>query len=196
MLFPEHVLSDFQPPRIKKNIKKCYTVCKNQGFQKFPLPTAAIEKCTPKWPQNGSNQASGAIKMRIKSAVCFECYFRTIFGRFLSPKWAPKCAQKSLKHLPWGPQGPPRTPPAGRRPPGSTFGAFWNPCSTHLAGSSWLFWGCGSGCLGCFGLWLWSWWFCFWLFSFGWLLWLLAPFFLQPPKLKQLKVESPGSLNP
>ena len=79
--------------------------------------------------------------MRIKSAVCFECYFRTIFGRFLSPKWAPKCAQKSLKHLPWGPQGPPRTPPAGRRPPGSTFGAFWNPFSTHLG-----------AVLGCFGV--------------------------------------------
>ena len=141
MLFPEHVLSDFQPPRIKKNIKKCYTVCKNQGFQKFPLPTAAIEKCTPKWPQNGSKKASGAIKMRIKSTVFGECYFRTIFGRFLSPKWAPKCAQKSLKHLPWAPQGPPRTPPAGRRPPGSTFGAFWNPFSTHLG-----------AVLGCFGV--------------------------------------------
>ena len=86
MLFPEHVLGDFQPPRIKKTSKRCYTVCKNQGFQKFPLPTAAIEKCTPKWPQNSSKKASGATKMRIKSAVLFECYFRTIFGRFLSPK--------------------------------------------------------------------------------------------------------------
>ena len=70
--------------------------------------------------------------MRIKSDASFGVDVRSLFGRFGVPKWTPTWDLKSLKNLPWAAQGPPGTPTAARRPPWSYFGAFWDPCSSHL----------------------------------------------------------------
>ena len=48
---------------------------------------------------------------------------------FCGPYLAYKCL-KSLENPPWPPKGPPGTPKAAQRPPGSQFGAFWGAFST------------------------------------------------------------------
>ena len=149
-------------------------------------------KMASKWLQKGFRSDINEDQKRSLFWVLFSNHFWLISEPQMGPQMRPKIAQTPAL----GPPGPPKD--ATGRPEASRkhFWSLLEPIFDPFGGSSWLFWGCGSGCLGCFGLWLWSWWFCFWLFACGLFLWLLAPLLLQPAKLKQLKVESPGSLNP
>ena len=149
-------------------------------------------KLASKWLQKGFRSDINEDQKRSLFWVLFSNHCWLISEPQMGPQMRPKIAQTPALV----PPGPPKDATGRPEAPGSTFGTFSNPFSTYLGGSSWLFWGCGCGCLGCFGLCFWSWWFCFWLFSCWLLLWLLAPLLLQPAKLKQFKVESPRSLNP
>ena len=102
--------------------------CFFKVFEKSCFPARDLKKhlkMSPKWTPQAAQEASRGPKMSIKNNPGFELKFRPILGRFWDPKSDPKWTPKSLKNLSWALQGPPGTPRAARRAPGSHFGAFW-----------------------------------------------------------------------
>ena len=87
---------------------------------------------TPKWLPKVTPEASRSQKMKIKSDARVGLQFRPNFGRLRSPTWDPKWTPKSLKNLTLASQGPPGTPKAAQRPPGSNFWTSWDPFWSHF----------------------------------------------------------------
>ena len=80
-------------------------------------------KFTSKLSQKATQEVSGGLEMSIPSGLGFKLRFNRFWDDFGTPNRTPK----SIKNLSWGPRGDPGTPKAAQRPPGSHFGAVWDP---------------------------------------------------------------------
>ena len=109
-------------------------------FTNSCFPPGAPKKhpqITPKWTPKATQEASRGPEMSIASDLGFKLHFQVILGRFWDPKSDPKWTPKSLKNLSWEPRGAPGTPKGARRPPGSDFGAVWDPFWSDFGTQFW-----------------------------------------------------------